>query len=399
MRRSIHVIIIGGGFTALITAVLAGARKLSVLLLRQPDNPAPNAESLRSYTRLHGSLDNPDTLPLDSMFQRDWGQRMLELSGMTAMLQAFSGAPTIYGVRKGEARDFEEHARALAFSARGPRPLDPGAAEARLGPIYNPKYQYYEIEYESLFDGAELMRHLRQQARGMSHLVAPMECLAPVSLVQGDDQLLRVQVGDEEFSAPAIIVSAGPRTGALLEGVGIPHNFETAPTPLLVIPGNHGISAPLFVDRSTGLTIARHEPSTRVPEGCLVIGLEPPPTVPSREAIEALLPPSLRAAAAAAGARWTAGRRTKSREAPRHRPVIRFKGFPQLLAAVPSDPTLSYYTAAELVDELSVLLGHAVPEVEETELETAVLRPWEGSIANHYDAVYHTVNERLLVPA
>ena len=83
----------------------------------------------------------------------------------------------------------------------------------------------------------------------------------------------------------------------------------------------------------------------------------------------------------------------------KHHPVAQFKGFPQVLAAVPSDPTLSYYTAMELVAGLDVLLGRDVPEVEEMELETAVLRRWERPIANHYDAVYHTVDERLRVPA
>jgi glycine/D-amino acid oxidase-like deaminating enzyme len=401
-------VVLGGGAVGTLVAMLAVEKGYRCLVLRLSDDGRPEAETLRNqawlqsgalFTRVDGSgeEDIPSAL---SRRLRAQGQRLLSLLNLPK--------PTSRGLARFPREDqssieaFIEDGRKLGLG-RVVRTIANAKAKRLTGPLYLEDSTFVEVP-DAPFDEAGMLLTARARARvGGARFI---EVESPVSLEPNGSQC-RLVIGKDHFRAPRLVLAAGIGNLELLDSLGVNHRLEVQRTPLLVVPRTEGVDAPIFIDRSRKLAVARHGRDERLPDGCLVAGVSVAEPVAGSalsdrkipreewERIYELLPREIQPDRSS-GHRFTCGyevmRGGPNRVRKQDLIVEKVSGFENMVLALPGRATLAYRAAERVLEQLGM------SKATETEKQTAATWPkgtsWTGAIAMHHQRQYDDLDER-----
>jgi glycine/D-amino acid oxidase-like deaminating enzyme len=402
-------IVLGGGSVGTLVAMLCAEQGYRCLVFRLSDQGRPEAESLRNqawlqsgalFTRVKGEEIIPSKL---SLRLRTQGRRLLSLlnlpeEGSRGLVRFPEGAAS-------EIETFIEDARELGLGRVVRRVADTDARRL-TGPLYRKDTVCVEVP-DAPFDEAGLLVTARARARaGGAQFI---EVDSPVVLEPDPEApQWRLVIGGEHFRAPRLVLAAGIGNLKLLEGLGVEHDLSVRRTPLLVIPRTERVEAPILIDRSLKLAVARHGARARPPSGCLVAGVAVATPLPSSdlanrqipreewEKIYAALPPAFQPDQRA-GHRFTCGyevmREGPNRVRKEDLIVERVNGFKNLVLALPGRATLAYRTAELVLEQLAMTAAAPTEKVPSTDWAGA--GQWTGPIHLHHQSIYDGMDERV----
>ncbi len=399
--------VIGGGAVGTITAMLAAEQGRSVLLLRLSDLDCPQAETLRNqawlqsgalFTRLKGE-------PVPSALSRRLRAQSRRLITTFNLPDSTSRGIARFDRDQTDEIDlFLDDAHALGLGTVV-REIPDHQARHRLGLLHRPETVCIEVP-DAPFDEAAMLAFARARARSagaISHV-----CSTPVELRPVDDGAgCEVAIDGRWLRARRVVLAAGIGNLALMDPLQVSHGLVVQRTPLLVIPSAHDVVAPILVDLSQKLAVARHGPAQRGPSGCLVAGvkvgteLDPaallPRSTPGHEwsAIYAQLPPSLQDDRS--GHRVTCGyevmRSGPNRVRKEDLIVEPLADHPGVVMALPGRATLSLRAAEKVLESLD--WAEAPDEaIDPTPTKWETNRPWNSGIHMHHQPVYDHLDER-----
>jgi hypothetical protein len=305
-----------------------------------------------------------------------------------------------------EIDSFVENARKLGLG-NVVRRIDDKRARDLCGPLYREGTVCVEVP-DAPFDEAGLLLTARARARAQGARFIEVDKPVELRLEGGHSKRWQLVIGGECFRAPRLVLAAGIGNLKLLGELGVEHDLEVRRTPLLVIPSTEEVRAPILVDRSIKLAVARHGRTARPPLGCLVAGVSvgtPVPIsslmdrqIPSGEwgKIYSVLPRTLQPDQSR-GHRFTCGYEVMRGGANRVRKedliVEKVDGFEDIVLALPGRATLSYRAAELVLQELDLSLSESIKKAPSTEFQCA--SNWSGSIDMHHQKVYDTMDERV----
>ena len=364
-RQEVELAIVGGGIVGIWCALFAAERGIDVALYCLSNREKPHADTMRNHSWLHSGLFYArDIRAVELRGCFDMGMRMFEALG----LQKPDERGIFSCADEAAADAFQRDAERLSLGKQVDT-LSDRHARASLGPFFRKGSLHFSVP-DTYFRESLVLSKAREAAAQAGAALIEVETDTPVTFRPERGAaagfVLETPTGDVE--AGSVIVAAGFGTPALLDQLGVVSPVTVYRSPLMRLGGAADMRVPLFVDRTSGLSVIRHATAAAPPEECLVIGdrqrrrvdagLSSSRTVSAeeRQRLFEIVPRAIRPSVSDASYRMYAGFKTEPPPGDDGRsisPVIVSPAeYPQLWMAIPIKASLGYWTADQVLQKV-----------------------------------------------
>ncbi|MGE3336022.1 MAG: FAD-dependent oxidoreductase [Rhodospirillaceae bacterium] len=392
------IAIIGGGILGVVLANEAIEAGFRPVVFRLSDQRVPFADSFRNQAWLQSGLryvrHNPDL----ALRMWTYGRRLHEVIGVPK--------PTGRGLFQLRTADdvtaFLEDAKKLGI-LNEVEPVKPDEARKLLGPHHQSGAYVYSSP-ESPFDEAKLIRRGREQAErkvgGRNAIFC--QIAQPVEIVPtpGKSPSHRLLIDGDEMEFGTTILAAGAGNIPLLKALGDQVEIKIQQTPLLVLPGDPTIRAPILVDRfdeTSQYSVVAHPPGSCRVDGCMVFAADVHEPIGSyrlpserevdpkkRQALLDALPAPLKGRAHRFTAGWELAPVANGTALRTTEPFVdTARGHTDIVIAMPGRATLALYAAERVIERLK---KRPAPD---RDFKTVLRTQWDSSsIRMHHEDYY-----------
>src|ERR1044072_2975129 len=251
-KKATDVVVVGGGLLGhLVARQLALTTNNKVRLIRLSDTDRPRAASKRTHGWDQSGLFYYEEDKEAAAMMSVSSINMHSACGLGRCEErGIIGVATIT-----EAKRLQDSADALFQDIE---PVSHADAQRQLQHFFNPDYFYFYVP-DTRLDQPRLMTALRRQMSELTERVDFLELPPDKGVVIHPEPnaagKFLLKAGEEIIDAPIVLLCAGYMIPSMLNRAGIKHDLAGFISPLLRVPAAPMIRVPLFVDKSSSLSL------------------------------------------------------------------------------------------------------------------------------------------------